>query len=423
MRNIKERKSFILYFVSILVLCFSLRGAAQEVEVCANCSIKTIKQAVEKADSTATIIVKKGIYKEHDIIIDKPLILKAEPGAVIDGESKGEIISIAADNVTVDGFKIINVGSSRLKDFAAVRAKRVEGFVIQNLEIEKPFFAIFAEKSSDGKILNNKVYGNAVSEFNAGNGVHVWYSKRLEIRGNETYQMRDGIYLEFSDDIIIDNNISKDNVRYGLHFMFSQNNTVSHNIFNHNGAGIAIMFSKHMKMHHNTFKDNWGATAYGVLLKEATDCDLTYNVFDRNTTGINVEGSNRINYKHNDFKSNGWAIRSRGANYQNIFTKNNFINNSFDLAYKGGFNQNSFDGNYWSEYTGYDLDKDGIGDVPYRPVKLFSYLVNKSPESIILLRSMFIDIIDFAEKISPVLTPDNLLDNAPQIKLIDHDRD
>lgn len=407
--------------VGLLMLFTLQKVKGQTIEVCYTCSVKSIANAIALADSAATILVKKGVYKEADIVIDKPLTLQAEPGAIIDGENRGEVLSIEADYVTVDGFEIVNVGSSNLKDFSAIRAKRVQYFTIQNLHIRHPFFAIFIEKSSYGKVLNNKVYGMAESEFNAGNGIHIWYSNNLEIKRNEVYQMRDGIYLEFSDHNLIDHNISKDNVRYGLHFMFSQSNTVSHNTFNHNGAGIAIMFSKNMKMHRNIFKDNWGGAAYGVLLKEAMDCELTYNIFERNTTGINVEGSNRITYLHNDFKSNGWAIKSRGANYHNLFTKNNFLNNSFDLAYNGPLNQNSFDGNYWSEYTGYDLDKDGIGDIPHRPIKLFSYLVNKSRESIILLRSIFIDIIDFAEKISPVLTPDNLVDHSPSIKKIEHD--
>ena len=74
--------------------------------------------------------------------------------------------------------------------------------------------------------------------------------------------------------------------------------------------------------------------------------------------------------------------------------------------------------NYWSNYTGYDLDKDGAGDIPYRPVKLFSYIVNRTPETIILLRSLFIDIIDFSEKVSPIFTPDNLIDETPEMKRV-----
>lgn len=394
---------------------------AANIDVCKSCDIKTIKGGIEAAQDGDVVKVQKGVYQEFEIAVDKPITLLAEPGVVIDGQNQGEILTLEADGIIVDGFEIINVGSSYLKDFAAVRAKRIKDFVIQNLTVRKPFFAIFIEKSSHGKVLNNKIYGEAVNEFNAANGIHVWYSKHMEIKGNEIYQMRDGIYLEFTDYSVMDNNLSKDNIRYGLHFMFSQDNTVSNSSYINNGAGIAIMFSKNMDMFNNVFRDNWGGTAYGVLLKEAIDSTIKNNVFERNTTGINIEGSNRIVFENNDFQSNGWAINSRGANYRNKFTKNNFLDNSFDLAYNGPMNQNTFNGNYWSEYSGYDLDRDGVGDVPHRPVKLFSYLVNKSPEAIILLRSVFIDLVDFAEKVSPVFTPGDLMDETPSIKMIIHD--
>lgn len=86
------------------------------------------------------------------------------------------------------------------------------------------------------------------------------------------------------------------------------------------------------------------------------------------------------------------------------------------MSYNSKMNDNKFEGNYWSSYAGYDLDKNGIGDVPYRPVKLFSYIVNKTPETIILLRSLFVDIINFSERVSPIFTPDDLVDNSPAMK-------
>lgn len=204
--------------------------------------------------------------------------------------------------------------------------------------------------------------------------------------------------------------------------MFSNDDLYKNNLFQNNGAGVAVMFSKRIKMHQNIFKDNWGSASYGVLLKEINDSELIGNTFESNTIGINIEGSNRMIYKNNDFVNNGWAIKSRGACYTNHFINNNFLYNSFDLSYNSKLNDNKFDQNYWSSYTGYDLDKNGIGDVPYRPVKLFSYIVNRTPETIILLRSMFIDIIDFSEKVSPVFTPDNLMDENPNMKVIAHDR-
>lgn len=415
-------RSFYFWFCLLVAGFFvPVVSSAKTLEVCSSCTFKTIKKGIEAALDGDVVKVKKGVYQEVNIHVNKSITLKAEPGAVIDGQNQDEILRIVADGVTIDGFEIINVGTSSLRDHAAVRIKESNNFVVQNLTIKKPFFAIFLEKSNNGIVRNNKITGTAVSEFGAGNGIHIWYSHNNKILNNEIHRMRDGIYLEFSDENTIQHNHSENNVRYGLHFMFCHNNSIKYNAFISNGAGIAIMFSKKMIATHNVFKNNWGATAYGMLLKEVFDSELSYNVFRKNTTGINVEGSNRIIYKHNDFISNGWAVNSRGANYDNKFTKNNFLSNAFDLSYNGPMNGNLFNENYWSDYNGYDLNRDGYGDVPYRPIKLFSYLVQKTPQAIILLRSMFIDIVDFSEKVSPVFTPDNLVDEKPSIKRIKHD--
>nr|WP_246051431.1 nitrous oxide reductase family maturation protein NosD [Aequorivita sinensis] len=411
------------YILFLFISLFSLTNLwSQTITVCATCPVKSIKEAVKQASEGDTILVKKGVYKEANIKIDKGITLIGEDLPTIDGEEKGEIITIGTDNVTIDGFKIINVGVSYTTDYAAVRVVNSTGFLIQNLELEKLFFGIYLQKSNDGKVLNNKVRGEAVTEFNSGNAVHLWYCKNVEVIGNDVQNVRDGIYLEFSDNITIKDNFSKNNVRYGLHFMFSNNNYVINNTFETNGAGIALMFSKFMQVENNIIQKNWGTAAYGLLLKEVNDAYIKNNLFFENTVGITVEGSNRLEYSNNDFTSNGYALKVKGACYQNHVINNNFLYNSFDISYNGRINDNKFDNNFWSNYTGYDLNKNGIGDVPYRPVKLFSYIVNRTPETIILMRSLFIDIIDFSEKVSPVFTPDDLLDENPKMKRINHDR-
>ncbi|WP_370629727.1 nitrous oxide reductase family maturation protein NosD [Flavobacterium sp. NKUCC04_CG] len=412
-----------MYSIIICVFLFfhPLTIFSKTIEVGPNCKHTNLQEAIKTAKAYDTIIVKKGTYREVEIRIDKALTITAETGAIIDGEEKGEIIIITADDVVVDGFTIINVGTSYIKDYAAIRVRGSKNFVISNNLIKNLFFGIYIEKSKNGRIVHNKIYGKALNEFNSGNGIQLWYSNQIEIDNNLVLQVRDGIYLEFSNYCTITNNQSMKNVRYGLHFMFSNNDFVRGNTFDNNGAGVAIMFSKDMKMSHNTFKNNWGSAAYGVLLKEVNDTKIHNNLFYKNTTGINIEGSNRVAYYNNDFTSNGWAINSRGANYYNKINHNNFMHNSFDVVYHGGLNHNSFNSNYWSNYTGYDLNKDGIGDVPYRPVKLFSYIVNRTPEAILFLRSLFVDIIDFSEKVSPVFTPDHLTDAEPLMKKIKHD--
>lgn len=391
---------------------------AGTITVCGSCEVKAIKEGIAVAADFDTLLIKKGTYREYNIQITKPLTIIGENYPVINGEDKGEIITIVSNNVTIDGLFIINVGTSYTTDYAAIRVVESENFLIRNVVLEKLFFGIYLEKSRNGRVYHNKIIGDAVDEYNSGNGIQLWYSQNVVVERNIVQHVRDGIYLEFSDNITIENNISSDNLRYGLHFMFSNDDVYKDNTFENNGAGVAVMFSKRIKMLGNTFKKNWGATSFGVLLKEINDAELTGNTFEENTVGISIEGSNRINYSKNDFIKNGWAIKVRGACYSNTFIHNNFMYNSFDLAYNSNLNDNIFEGNYWSSYTGYDLDRNGTGDIPYRPVKLFSYIVNRTPETIILLRSLFMDIIDFSEKISPVFTPDELVDAKPLMKKI-----
>lgn len=400
----------------LTALIFCLINAnvyAQVIKVCPDCKINSIAQALKIAKNGYKILIEKGLYSERHIIIDKSIQLIGTGNPVIDGDNKGEIITIKADNVSISGFTIKNVGTSYTADNAAIKVVKGNFFTISNNTLENVFFGITIEKSKHGIIENNNISSTATQEYNSGNGIHLWHCNDIKVKNNQLHGLRDGIYFEFVTNSSISGNISKNNVRYGLHFMFSNDNEYFENTFVNNGAGVAVMFSKNINMHHNKFIKNWGSSSYGLLLKEIYDAEITDNLFEQNTIGIHTEGSTRINYKKNNFINNGWAIKISGACYTNKFTKNNFVSNAFDVSYNSKLNDNVFDNNYWGEYTGYDLDKNGIGDVPFRPVKLFSYIANKTPETIVLLRSLFIDIINFSEKVSPVFTPDNLLDNNP----------
>ena len=392
---------------------------AAEIEVCKGCKISSIAAAVALAEDGDVIRIKKGIYNEYNIhILNKSIRIVGEDFPVIDAGMQGTVFSIQADNFSIEGLNIRNIGKSHTREFAAILVAKSNNFVIRNNILENVFFGILVERSKGGRITGNKVSSNATQQDNSGNGIHLFHSNDITVSDNEVTGTRDGIYLEFANNSIISNNICKNNLRYGLHFMFSNHNEYLDNLFESNGAGVAVMFSKHIKMYRNVFKKSWGNAAYGLLLKEINDAELSHNTFENNTVAISADGTNRINYIENDFKNNGYAINIKGACYRNVFTRNNFLYNAFDVAYSGMLNENEFDQNYWSGYSGYDLNRDGTGDVPHRPVKLFSYLVNRSPEAIVLLRSLFIDIIDFSEKVSPIFTPAELIDANPQIRQI-----
>ena len=399
-----------------LLICFPLFLKAQSIEVCPKCPINSIAQAVAKAKKGDTIIVQKGTYPENNILLDKPLTLIGKDRPIINGQFKGSILKIQADSITIKGFRLANVPFKATEEQAAILLDKSKKFLIEDNIMDQVCFGVLLRKGRDGIIKNNKISSNATQQYNSGNAIHLWSCKNIKIIGNEAANCRDGIYIQFSSKSYIEGNYCYKNLRYGLHFMFSDDNEYYRNRFSENGAGAAVMFSKRVKMVGNTFQDNWGPSSYGLLLKELYDSELVDNTFYRNTIGINGENCTRMKYNENTFTENGWGIRIRGGCYQNDFWDNNFFNNTFDVAYDNNVNDNKFRSNYWSDYTGYDLNKDGVGDVPYRPVKLFSYISNRTPESIVLLRSLFIDIMNFSEKVAPVFTPENLIDETPRME-------
>ena len=201
--------------------------------------------------------------------------------------------------------------------------------------------------------------------------------------------------------------------------MFSHHDEYRDNTFVNNGAGVAVMYTKGVTMIGNTFQHNWGASSYGLLLKDISDSKVQNNRFLQNSVGVVMEGSSRIQFSENEFKGNGFAIRLQASCDDNVFTKNNFRGNTFDMTTNGSLVLNTIDSNYWDHYEGYDLNKNGVGDVPFRPVSLYSIVMERVPTSVLLWRSFFVFLMDRAEKAIPAVTPENLKDNSPSMKPYD----
>jgi nitrous oxidase accessory protein len=166
----------------------------------------------------------------------------------------------------------------------------------------------------------------------------------------------------------------------------------------------------------NYFRENWGDAAYGILLKEISDSHIQGNHFERNTSGILMEGTSRIDVLRNTFLDNGWALKIQASCMDIVLEHNRFVSNSFDVGTNGSLVLNRFHQNYWDKYEGYDLNRDGIGDVPYRPVSLFGMIAERNPPAMLLYRSFISLLMDRTEKVLPALIPENLKDDAPLMK-------
>ena len=390
--------------------------SARTIVVGKNQPITSIRKAIELAKEKDTILVQLGVYKEGNIIVNKNIILLGQNYPVLDGENKFEILTVSGVNITIKGFQLQNCGQSAMNDYASIKVIDSKNILIEDNRVINSFFGIHFGNSSFVTIRHNTISGSPTSEQNTGNGIHLWKCNHALIDNNYITGHRDGIYFEFVTESTIQNNLSEKNLRYGLHFMFSNDDNYFNNTFNDNGAGVAVMYSHKVKMEGNKFEMNWGPASYGILLKDITDSYIHNNIFYKNSVGIHMEGSSRINAFQNVFKENGWAIKVQASCDDNNFYKNNFYGNSFDIATNGTMMLNKFYNNYWDKYEGYDRNKDGIGDVPYHPVSMYSMIVEQNPNSLILLRSFMVSLLDKAEKAIPSLTPENLTDDKPMIK-------
>lgn len=378
----------------------------------------SIQALIHAAAPNSTVSIPPGVYTEHDIIVDKPLIITSQKPlqAVIDLNAKGSGFVVRSNEVTIDGFTINNSGMSFTNEVAAIKISDATSCTVKNNKLDNNAYGIYLANTADSVISHNKIMGTGKSEGFSGNGIHLWNSRQIKISNNEVHRNRDGIYLEFVKESTITSNLSHQNVRYGLHFMYSPNNEYRENTFRENEGGVAVMYSKNIRMFRNHFDKNYGPSSYGILLKEISDSVVAGNRFSNNSVGIFAEGTTRTLFEGNLFSRNGWALRVLGDTDTNTFTKNDFIANTFDLATNATQNMNRFDKNYWSKYHELDLNGDGIGDRPYLPVSLSSKLMERYHASVLLLNSFFFSILDQIEKAFPLLTSDAHRDDHPLMK-------
>ncbi|HTI58640.1 nitrous oxide reductase family maturation protein NosD [Mucilaginibacter sp.] len=378
----------------------------------------SIQNAINKAHNGDTLLVQKGLYKEHNIIVQKRLVIIGNGYPVIDAESRYQVFTISYDSVIIKGLQIQNVGTASVTDMAGIRIANSKNVIVESNRLINNTFGVYLQNSAYCRVINNIIHCNIKDQLNGGNGVHAWKSNHLLIEGNSVSGHRDGLYFEFVTESGIMKNTSSGNVRYGLHFMFSHNNTYTNNTFKDNGAGVAVMYSKGVIMRDNNFVHNWGDASYGLLLKEISNSKIEHNRFIGNTTGLYMETTTNVDVKRNLFQDNGWASRVEASCTGSKFSGNNFIGNSFDVATNGTLMLNNFNGNFWDKYDGYDLDKDQTGDVPYYPVSVYSVLTEKIPVAMILYHSLLTDIMDQVEKVMPTIIPDKLKDDHPRMKKI-----
>lgn len=405
------------HFFALLLLA-STSVWADTLTVGKSSRFETISSAIAAANNGDMIRVEAGTYVEN-LVVDKSIRLEGIEIPTIVGSGKGSVISVTAPGITIVGFKIERSGGDLQAEDAGILLES-NGNTVEDNSLSDILFGIYLLHSSDNSIRRNTIVGRQeLPSGERGAGLHLWNSPHNTLEDNTITFARDGMYIQSSPgNTIRRNRVS--NLRYGLHYMNSDDNKFEDNLFYDNIAGAAIMYSQRIELRRNAFVRNRGFSSFGILFQDCRFCVTEENLILNNAVGLFLEASKDSKFTRNTIAENDVAMQIFSSAEQNTFTQNNFINNlsPLQIVGKSGLTawQSADAGNYWSDYDGYDLDGDGLGDVPHRICNVFEYLEGNYPRLRIYLNSPAAQSIVVAEKSFPILKGSNEFDPRPLIR-------
>ncbi len=390
------------WFVILFVVCVTAAG-------------ESLQSRLDRAPAGDTIIVNGGIFNE-DIIISKTVHLIGRKLPVIRGTGKGSVITILARGCTIEGFTIDHSGSMLVNEDAGILIKTDHNTIRRN-KLDDILFGIYLMQSDSNHIMQNTVVGRPMVDLGErGSGIHLWNSNYNILEQNTISETRDGFYIQNANHTLIQDN-EVFHLRYGLHYMYADSNTFFRNTFRDNVAGAAIMFTRGIVMKHNIFLRNRGFASYGILLQDCHNCIADSNIISDNVVGLFFESSTNNLFRNNIIARNDLALEMFQNAIHNSFTQNNFIDNLNPLTIVGRKTESNWSfegkGNFWSSYSGYDLDKDGIGDVAMKIENVFSYLEGKNSNVRLYLYSPASQALAVSAKAFPILDVSGERDEFP----------
>lgn len=374
--------------------------------------------ALHRAQRGDTIFVPAGVY-EDNFIVAKKLTLIGRDWPVLHANGKGSCLTITADSCTVTGFVVESSGSMLVEEDAGILIKSRGNVVVGN-RLRDILFGIYLFQADHNTIAENHIVGRKHLELGErGSGIHLWNSRRNRLIGNVITDVRDGFYIQNANHTFIARN-EVFGVRYGLHYMYADSNVFLQNKFQHNVAGAAIMYSRGIRMRHNVFAHNRGFSSFGILFQDCHGAVADSNVIVDNAVGMFFEASTGNQFRRNLVAQNDVALQMYQNSVQNVFSENNFIDNLSPLSLVGKRTETQWShngrGNYWSAYEGYDVDYDGIGDVPMKIQNVFDYLEGRSPNLRLYLYSPASQALAAATKAFPIIAINKEADEYPLMR-------
>ena len=407
---------------SLLVIGASPGGAA---EIVVGDGAATITAAMAAAHDGDTIVVPAGVHREH-VTIDRRVHLAGRPGAVLDGEDEGTVLRITAPGVEVSGLTIRRSGDGYTTEDAGIRLDHAADARVVDTRIEDTLFGLFVVQSDRCVIEGATIVGKDLPIVRRGDGIRLWYSTGCRLHANHVERSRD-VIIWYSSGTVVEDNVVRTS-RYGLHYMYSNDNVFRHNRFEDDQVGAAIMYSHGIELRENAFSFSNGPSAYGLLLKDADDVFIIGNRFVHNDIGLFFDGAPQSRGGRVDVRGNVIARGEVGVALQPLsqrirFWENAFIGNRVQVQVIGTGtaegNTWAVDGrgNYWNDAMLYDRDGDGVSDLPYRAESTFEALADRHPVLAFFDGTPGAEAIDTGARLFPLFAPrPKLVDPHPLVR-------
>ncbi len=385
--------------LSLLCLCPPAFGAARA---------NSLQALIDRTPAGGVVPLQPGVYRGR-IVISKPVILDGKGKVTIDGQGKGTVIVIKADGVVLRNLNITNSGINRDQLDAGIHVRSSRNKIINN-RIFNTLFGIDLQEAHNNIIIGNDISSKNFSLGLRGDGVRIFASHRNIFRNNKIHDSRDMV-VWYSNDNIIEGNEGW-NDRYSLHFMYSGGNTVKKNTYHDNTVGIFLMYSRDIVVEQNSVEHSLGGTGVGIGFKEADNITLLNNKIVYCTDGLYFDLSPFQPDKYNFIKANVIAYNIIGVDFnstlaRNVFKGNAFIDNLQTLRVRGNgvASKNVWEGNYYSDYRGFDRDGDGYGDRPYKDEVYFDTLWMNNDWMLMFSGSPVFSLLNLLAKLIPISKP------------------
>jgi nitrous oxidase accessory protein len=386
----------------------------------------TIESALADAHAGDVIEVRGGTYPGPLVVQTEGVTLEGvdtpNGAPVIDGGGQGSVVTLAAPGVVLRGFEVRGSGVEPDRDHAGIilTAPRI---VVENNRLHDVLFGIFVAQADDAVLRGNDITSKAqYDQGRKGDGIRLWYSQRVTVENNTVHAARD-VVMWYSRDVVVRGNVIERG-RYGIHLMYCDNAQIEHNQILDNSVGIYTMYSADVALRENLIRGQRGPSGYALGFKDADNVEVTDNALVDNRAGTFLDGTPFNPAAFGKFQNNLFAFNDVGvillpAVRGNTFENNTFWENVEQVAVQGGGTpgQNLWQGNYWSDYTGFDANGDGLGDVPYRAERFFENLTDREPRLRALIYSPAAQAVEFAGSAFPIVRPQpKFTDPAPRVQ-------